>query len=91
MTDQLRDGEQVDLGDEVGNEGGKTAPGDDAGARQQLDSAGGGYGSHSGTGSSGGTGDGDPGADSALDDGTTTGSGGATGAGPTDWVRGERS
>ena len=79
-------------------EGGKTAAGESAGSRGQLDSAGGGYGTHSGTGSSGGTGDGDaaagrgPDADGpAMDDGSTTATGGASGQGPTEWLRGESS
>jgi hypothetical protein len=87
MNDENREPEDAPLGDTHGREGGKIAAGEPAGTRQQLDGAGGGYGSQSGTGSSGGTGDGDPGADSAMDDGTTTGSTGATGAGPTEWVR----
>ena len=89
MDSQAREPEGAPLGDSDGFEGGKTAPGERTGTRQQLDGAGGGYGSESGTGTSGGTGDGDPGGDSAMDDGTTTGRGGASGAGPTEWLRDE--
>jgi hypothetical protein len=95
-TDHLaNDPAAAPLGDAEGIEGGKTAPGDATGSRGQLDAAGGGYGSESGTGTSGGTGDGDPaaapddpGAGSSIDDGTTSGATGAQGEGPTEWLRG---
>ena len=90
MNDDAREPEDSPIGDADGFEGGKTAPGERTGTRGQLDGAGGGYGSQSGTGTSGGTGDGDPGGDSAMDDGTTTADGGgASGAGPTEWLREE--
>ena len=89
-----RTNEPVDapIGDSEGFEGGKTAPGDATGGRGQLGPASGGYGSPSGTASSGGSGDGDPestgeAGDGAIDDGTATSPTGATGQGPTSWVR----
>jgi hypothetical protein len=95
MTDRANEPIDPQPGDEVGNEGGKTAPGDAAGSRGQLDGAGGGYGSQSGKGTSGGSGDGDPvtgpsdaTSEKQLDDGTATGATGATQQGPTDWLRG---
>jgi len=91
MTRRTNEPAESPTGDEEGFEGGKTAPGEATGSRGQLDAAGGGYGSQSGTGSSGGTGDGDPGGTGdghdAPDDGTATGSTGATGDGPTSWLR----
>lgn len=89
MTDEIRESEDAPTTDASGREDGKTAAGETTGTRQQLDSAGGGYGSQSGTGSSGGSGDGDPGGDSSIDDGTTSAGTGATGAGPTEWLRDE--
>jgi hypothetical protein len=87
MVDGAREREAVPLGDTESSEGGKTAPGESIGSREQLDGAGGGYGTESGTASSGGTGDGDAGRDALPDDGTTSGATGAAGAGPTEWVR----
>ena len=66
-----------------GLEGGKAAPGDRTGTRGQLDSAGGGYGTQSGSATSGGSGEGDPQDASSPD---TEGTG-ATGETPTDWLR----
>jgi hypothetical protein len=66
-----------------GLEGGKTAPGEPAGRRAQLDGASGGYGSQSGSGSSGGSGEGDPQDGDSPEAGTT----GATGEAPTEWLR----
>jgi hypothetical protein len=85
-----RTSEPVDspLGDLGGREGGHAAAGEPAGTRGQLDSAGGGYGSQSGTATSGGTGDGEP-ASGVMDDGTTSAGTGATGQGPTEWLRSE--
>jgi hypothetical protein len=100
MADRTNEPVASPLGDREGREGGKAAPGDRTGARGQLDGSSGGYGSQSGTGSSGGTGDGEPGtgepgtgpgnedAAASTDDGTSSGSTGATREGPTDWLRG---
>jgi hypothetical protein len=87
MADPVREPEAAPLGDSESSEGGKTAPGESTGSRQQLDSAGGGYGTESGTASSGGTGDGEAGGEAPQDDGTSSGSTGAAGAGPTEWLR----
>ena len=81
--------------DGVDTEGGKAAAGERDGSRGQLDGASGGYGTNSGRGTSGGTGDGDAATDGAdseptMDDGSTSGSGtGASGSGPTEWLRSE--
>ncbi len=89
MTERTTEPANAPIGDEEGFEGGKTAPGDATGARGQLDGAGGGYGSQSGTASSGGTGDGDPGgtSDEPPESGTSTAATGAADAGPTEWLR----
>ena len=68
---------QGPAGDVEDREGGKTAPGESAGSRGQLDGASGGYGSQSGTATSSGSGDGES---------TEEGSGGG-GTPPTDWLR----
>ncbi len=79
MTERTTGPADSPLGDAEGHEGGKAAPGERTGTRGQLDGASGGYGSQSGTGSSGGSGEDAP--DPASDPS------GATGEGPTDWLR----
>jgi hypothetical protein len=71
-------------GDAEGREGGKAAAGEVTGARGQLDSASGGYGSQSGTASSGGTGEGEPIEDEPGEAAAATG---AAGEPPTEWLR----
>jgi hypothetical protein len=88
MTERQGDTTESPVGDETLTEGGHAAPGEATGNRGQLDSAGGGYGSQSGTGTSSGTGDGEPGG-GEMDDGTTSAGTGATGEGPTEWLRSE--